>query len=172
MDKRSKTAAPAEAKRPPAPVAAQPDMARDEATRKAQLSGKIFPRNLTARAAYVVPGNPVITRPEDAVANCFPGLELDIRNLDRRFFPGLVFDYIGDGARLSYVDVYRDPDLMLDTPDAQRLYLQLSDQDMLDRLAAGLWYLDWIEQGKKRVSLHADGAPMADTTVWRFVRSL
>ena len=47
------------------------------------------PVNLTARAAYLVPGNPAITRPEDAVANCYPGLELDIRNLDRRFFPGL-----------------------------------------------------------------------------------
>src|SRR5215470_9056146 len=48
---------------------------------------KIFPRNLTAQADYLVPGNPVISRPEDAVANCFPGLELDVRNLDRRFFP-------------------------------------------------------------------------------------
>src|SRR3954469_7836135 len=77
---------------------------------------KIFPRNLTAQAAYLVPGNPVVTRPEDAVANCFPGLEMDVRNLDRRFFPGLVFDFVEDGARLMYVDVYEDPDLRLDTP--------------------------------------------------------
>ena len=55
---------------------------------------KIFPRNLTARAGYLVPGNPVVTRPEDAVANCFPGLELDVRNLERRFFPGLVFNFV------------------------------------------------------------------------------
>src|SRR5262245_6330297 len=44
---------------------------------------KIVPRNLTARAAIF--GNPAITRPEDAVGNCYPGLEIDVRNLDRRF---------------------------------------------------------------------------------------
>src|SRR5215472_5260807 len=58
---------------------------------------KIFPRNLTARAEFQVVGNPIVTRPEDAVANCFPGLELDVRNLDRRFFPGLVFNFIDQG---------------------------------------------------------------------------
>ena len=37
-----------------------------------------------------------IKRPflDDAVANCYPGLELDVRNLDRRFFPGLVIDFV------------------------------------------------------------------------------
>ena len=79
---------------------------------------KIFPRNLTAQADYLVPGNPVISRPEDAVANCFPGLELDVRNLDRRFFPGLVFNFVSFtvekvrgmhyGAKLAYVDVPED----------------------------------------------------------------
>src|SRR5258708_2733625 len=57
-------------------------------------SNKIFPRNLTARAGFSVAGNPAVTRPEGAVANCFPGLELDVRNLDRRFFPGLVFNFV------------------------------------------------------------------------------
>ena len=70
------------------------------AQQAAQQANKIFPRNLTAQAAYQIAGNPVVTRPEDAVANCFPGLEVDIRNLDRRFFPGLVFDFIESGARL------------------------------------------------------------------------
>src|SRR5947209_2202598 len=78
---------------------------------------KIFPRNLTARAGYLVPGNPVVTRPEDAVANCFPGLEVDIRNLDRRFFPGLVFEFVADGAWLAYVDALEDPDLQLPRPE-------------------------------------------------------
>lgn len=95
---------------------------------------KVFPRNLTARAAYRVSGNPVVTRPEDAVANCYPGLEVDVRNLDRRFFPGLVFEFVARadtgapytdpnryGALLSYVDVYGDPDLLFDTPQARRL---------------------------------------------------
>jgi hypothetical protein len=62
---------------------------------------KIFPRNLTARAGYIVTGNPTNSRPEAGVDNCFPGLEFDQRNLDQRFFPGLVFYYHrADGARL------------------------------------------------------------------------
>ena len=71
-----------------APVAPPPDETPPaEGDLRSHATYKIFPRNLTALAEYLVPGNPVITRPEDAVANCFPGLEIDIRNLDRRFFP-------------------------------------------------------------------------------------
>ncbi len=80
---------------------------------------KIFARNLTARAAHRVAGNPDISRPEDTVANCFPGLDMDLRNLDRRFFPGLVFEFVSgqsdtdpwQGARLLYCDALGDPDL-------------------------------------------------------------
>ena len=61
------------------------------------MINKILPRNLTARAAYNVPGNPPSTRPESGVANCYPGLEYDHRNLDRRFFPGLVFEFVSQG---------------------------------------------------------------------------
>ena len=50
---------------------------------------KLHARNLTARAAAVVRGNPVTTRPEDGVENCFPGLEFDQRNLDKVFLSGL-----------------------------------------------------------------------------------
>lgn len=53
---------------------------------------KLFPRNLTARAELLVRGNPVTTRPESGVENCFPGLEFDQRNLDSVFFPGLHFE--------------------------------------------------------------------------------
>src|SRR5271169_5183601 len=83
------------------------------------MNQKIFPRNLTARAAVTIAGNPVTTRLESGVANCFPGLEFDHRNLDRRFFPGLVFDFNSNsgsadlprtGARLVQVDT-ADPDL-------------------------------------------------------------
>src|SRR5713101_4246864 len=67
---------------------------------------KIFPLNLTSRAATMVTGNPVTTRLEGGVGNCYPGLEFDHRNLDRRFFPGLVFEF-GDsiGAPLLRVDI-------------------------------------------------------------------
>lgn len=152
----------------------------------AQRANKIFPRNLTARAAYLVAGNPVVTRPEDAVANCFPGLELDIRNLDRRFFPGLVFEFVEDGARLAYVDALQDPDLQVDNPEAQRVYKKLDIDpakaeelyntltgDEGAPLAKGLWYLDWIEQKGNRLSMdRARERPLDNSTVWRLVRSL
>ena len=54
---------------------------------------KIFPRNLTARADAIVRGNPMSSRPESGVDNCYPGLEFDQRNLDKAFFPGLVFEF-------------------------------------------------------------------------------
>ena len=160
-------------RRPGLPVAAEPaPNPQASAAQNANRANKIFPRNLTAQAAYLVPGNPVVTRPEDAVANCFPGLEIDIRNLDRRFFPGLVFEFISEGARLAYVDVYEDPDLKSDDAAAQKLYLQLSDDDLQDTLSKGHWYLDWIEQGGKRMSMHWQGEPLGDIFVWRLVRSL
>jgi Ferritin-like len=65
---------------------------------------KIFPRNLTARADAVVRGNPTNTRPESGVDNCYPGLEFDQRNLDKAFFPGLIFEFHrSDGAILHQI---------------------------------------------------------------------
>lgn len=65
---------------------------------------KIFPRNLTAKADYIVRGNPTNTRPESGVDNCYPGLEFDQRNLDKAFFPGLIFEYHrNDGAILREI---------------------------------------------------------------------
>lgn len=54
---------------------------------------KLFPRNLTAHADTVVRGNPVSSRPESGVENCWPGLEFDQRNLEKAFFPGLLFEF-------------------------------------------------------------------------------
>jgi hypothetical protein len=61
---------------------------------------KLIPRNVAAlrrgqnpnNAAKLVSGNPVSTRLESGVGNCFPGLECDLRNLERRFFPFLEVD--------------------------------------------------------------------------------
>ncbi|MFO1060514.1 MAG: ferritin-like domain-containing protein [Dongiaceae bacterium] len=139
--------------------------------------GKIIPRNLTARAAYQVPGNPTTSRPEDAVANCFPGLEIDVRNLDRRFFPGLVFDFVyGDssenGARLSYLDPLLDPDLQREAGWARTLFQQLTDTYKAP-LEADTWYLQWIELQGHRIGLvRPDGTPLHGLLVWRIVRSL
>src|SRR5262249_29790658 len=54
---------------------------------------KIVARNLTARADYLVRGNPMNSRTESGVNNSFPGLEFDQRPLDERFFPGLRFEF-------------------------------------------------------------------------------
>jgi rubrerythrin len=93
---------------------------------------KIFPRNLTARAAYVVRGNPVVSRPESGADNSHPGLEFDMRSLDRGFFPGLLFNFdFGVGARLV---------------DVQKPWLDSAAQDLRSSLRDGeteyfLWYL-------------------------------
>src|SRR5438105_11239924 len=66
---------------------------------------KLIPRNAAALRqgqsgeAAIRPGagNPVSTRLESGVGNCFPGLECDLRNLERRFFPFLEVD-IADNA--------------------------------------------------------------------------
>lgn len=61
-------------------------------------SRKIQPRNLTAHADAWVRGNSSATRPESGVDNCFPGLEFDQRNLDKRFLPGLEFEFHAGGV--------------------------------------------------------------------------
>ncbi|HEU0121784.1 MAG TPA: ferritin-like domain-containing protein [Bryobacteraceae bacterium] len=66
---------------------------------------KLFPRNLTAQAAKLVAGNPATSRPESGTDVCTPGLEIDLRALEERFFPGLLWDFErGDGARLVGMD--------------------------------------------------------------------
>jgi hypothetical protein len=90
---------------------------------------KIFPRNLTARADYVVRGNPVVTRPESGTDNTHPGLEFDMRNLDRAFFPGLLFDFqFTIGARVAAI-----------VPKYLPKSCDLTDADLKDGLF--LWYV-------------------------------
>ncbi|MBZ5594812.1 MAG: hypothetical protein LAP39_21415 [Acidobacteriia bacterium] len=139
---------------------------------------KIFPLNLTAQAAKVVPGNPVTTRLESGVGNCFPGLEYDHRNLDRRFFPGLVFEF-GDvtGAPLVRVDT-NDPDLDPATfeglpADAPKPAVQTALRTALNgdpgkALRQGSWVLASITQGSRTITV----TDQPGLTVWRLVRSL
>ena len=154
------------------------------------MTEKIFPRNLTARAERRVTGNPDSTRLESGVANCFPGLEFDHRNLDRRFFPGLVFDFNSNsgpadlprtGARLVQVDI-DDSDLNPgpDTTDARRAAAQALRQtlsgDTLTALGTGNWFLDKVTQGGREISMSTgpDGSssPQDGLVVWRLVRGL
>ncbi|QCB47664.1 ferritin-like domain-containing protein [Hydrogenophaga sp. PAMC20947] len=76
-------------------------------------SAKIVARNVAAirrfgdgtRTTDVVAGNPVATRLESGVGNCFPGLECDLRNLERRFFPFMEVESIGNHLVLANVDL-------------------------------------------------------------------
>lgn len=74
---------------------------------------KLLARNVAAfrrggsvdRQVRLVPGNPVSTRLESGVGNCFPGLECDLRNLERRFFPLLEVDIGDNEIRVVSVDL-------------------------------------------------------------------
>lgn len=157
------------------------------------MSDKIFPRNLTARADKLVVGNPVNTRLESGVGNCYPGLEFDQRNLDRRFFPGLVFEFISQidaakpdvtlaGVRLLSVEI-TDPELEralhASNPELAETAKQLRAKLLgaQNNLSEGLWYIDFLAQGGSQIPLYEtpiDGkqVPLDGLYGWRLVRSL
>ena len=75
-------------------------------------SVKLIPRNVAAlrvgdggSAVRQVPGNTVSTRLESGIGNCYPGLECDLRNLERRFFPFLTVDAEDGGLLVVGVDL-------------------------------------------------------------------
>jgi hypothetical protein len=154
------------------------------------MSSRIFPRNLTARAAVQVAGNPVNTRLESSVGNCYPGLEFDHRNLDRRFFPGLVFEFVTslqqeslNGARLVQVDL-SDRDIQAPAASASKVggpdaTLQRALRDALGgdkgrALREGPWFLSTVEQGGKTIRFSGTrNQPVLDgITSWRLIRCL
>ena len=75
-------------------------------------SPKLIARNVAAVRRFAdassltqtTAGNPVSTRLESGIGNCFPGLECDLRNLERRFFPFLEVDIGDDQITLVGVD--------------------------------------------------------------------
>lgn len=156
-------------------------------TEENSKSRKIFPRNLTARAAYQVAGNPVTTRLESGVGNCYPGLEIHLPALDRRFFPGLLFTFVDlsdnyppytepqrRGAKLIYVDL-TDPEIASGNPDAAE-YEDLSGAKGT-ALSTGIWYLHSVRQDGKEIFMYEyseDGSrtPLQGLAVWRLVSSL
>lgn len=50
---------------------------------------EIQPKNLSALLTYRGGGNPPSTHPQAAIANCFPGLEFDFRNIWKHVFVGV-----------------------------------------------------------------------------------
>lgn len=123
---------------------------------------KIFPRNLTAKADYLVRGNPANTRLESGVDNCYPGLEFDQRNLDKAFFPGLVFEFHrSDGAILHQI-----------VPDSEPTQAGLDETDNDPPL-----YL-WALVGRTAISQSEADPPafffngLDGLEVWRHVHDL
>ncbi len=136
-------------------------------------------------------GNPVSTLMESGVGNCFPGLEFDLRQLDVRFFPGLVFEFLGitpagpdgtQGARLTYAFPKGDP-IIADkyTDDGPDWVTDLKKQfagPAGTALGSGTWYLHFVEQDGKRImmydySLYQNGVglvPYEGETVWWIIR--
>jgi hypothetical protein len=148
---------------------------------------KVQPRNLTARAATWVAGNPSSTRLESGVANCFPGLEFDVRTLDARFFPGLFFRITTtpkrpapgappnqQGFRLLYLDYLEDP--MLPMTSEEPWVKALIEQylgPVKEAVSTGRWYLHAIEQGGKRIEMLDEQREFLDgELVWFFVRGI
>ncbi|HYH26487.1 MAG TPA: ferritin-like domain-containing protein [Blastococcus sp.] len=89
---------------------------------------KLQPRNRTARLAQGrAAGNPVVTELESGVGNCFPGLEIDLRNLDRRFFPFLTVDFVGDVVLVVEVALARAQQEQAAAPLLQELTALAAD---------------------------------------------
>ena len=136
-------------------------------------------------------GNPVSTLMDSGVGNCFPGLEFDLRQLDVRFFPGLVFEFPGvtpagpdgtQGARLLYADPGGDPIIAdggsTDGPDwITALKRQFAGPEG-SALGSGTWYLHFVEQDGKRIMMYDYGLyqnaasmiPYEGETVWWIIR--
>ena len=141
------------------------------------MNPRIIPLNLPAGLEHETPGNPVSTRLETSVANCFPGLEMDILNLDRRFFPGLIFEFVQNdpgspavyqrGAKLVATDGSDSaaPTNKEFTNHLQKLQALLANHAIfLDALIGA--------DGKRVDMFDAHGVPYDWDVTWRLVRSL
>lgn len=148
------------------------------------MTSPLRPLNSSARAA----GNPVSTLLESGVGNCFPGLEFDVRNLDRRFFPGLVFDFRGtleagpdgtQGAQLVQIEAYDDPMLDGDAPWVSALNAAFGGNPGAT-IGAGEWWLHAITQDGNRIEMYeflywqnsVTRVAYEGETVWWLIRSL
>lgn len=124
---------------------------------------KLFPRNLTARADALVRGNPVTSRPESGVENCFPGLEFDQRNIDSGFFPGLQFEmHHTAGVALRDFDN--------DAPSANFLRRADIEQGVFLAYVQGTFAsrITGVSPAQRVIRF----APPAGLESWRFVRDL
>jgi hypothetical protein len=142
------------------------------------VNGPLLPLNRTAHLSAAAAGNPASAHLASGVANCFPGLEFDHRNLDRRFFPGLVFEFddqldLGSmGAVVVAVDL-GDPMLQDPVVGTPELLTDLSaiQADIGSRSVS--WWLATVEQDGVLIDPSTVGGwPLLGSETWRLVRSL
>jgi len=141
--------------------------------------GPFVPLNLSARLQRSAVGNPAGARLASGVANCFPGLEFDHRNLDRRFFPGLVVEFADPvvaqpsmGGVVTLVDL--DDPVLADAagthPDLSADLAALAAEMAADPRA---WWIVRIVQGGVAIDPQAiHGLGLDSLGTWRIVRSL
>jgi hypothetical protein len=112
--------------------------------REVMMDGKfkLLPRNAAAWQAELVAGNTATTRLESGVGNCFPGLEFDIRNLERRFFPNLAVDFVGAVMVVAEVDLAAAQAAGLPAADLQTY--QMIAQDTASPNPDEFWIVDRI----------------------------
>ncbi len=107
-------------------------------------------------------GNPVSSRPESGVDNCYPGLEFDQRNLDRNFFPGLHFEFQrGDGAALASMRL-----------DDEQKASGLTDEDSPPDRPLYIWYLYGRTDVRQHEPVLFDGNRKWGIDVWRQIHDL
>jgi len=142
------------------------------------MSGPFVPVNLSARLQQSATGNPAAARLASGVANCFPGLEFDHRNLDRRFFPGLVVEFadplVAQPSMGAVVAVDLDDPVVADAaathPGLAGALATLAGEIKGD---ARSWWIVKIVQGGVAIDPQAiRGMALDSLGTWRIVRSL
>ena len=136
---------------------------------------KLQPRNATAWQTELIAGNTATTRLEAGVGNCFPGLECDIRNLERRFFPHLVVDFSGNTVVVVEVDIQSARSAGL-PPAALALYEAMA-QDVANPDPNVFWSIDRVAGnfgpfGTQDLRLRDLGGTNQPADAWTAIRLL
>jgi hypothetical protein len=151
---------------------------------------KLIPRNVAAlrpgqdaaAATALVAGNSVATRLESGVGNCFPGLEFDARNLERRFFPFLEID-IGQTAggvevmQIASVDLNAVAGATLSAADKQAYRTIAGDLDQgrswsVDRITGHFGPLGQLTFRLSELDNRSSGAGRLPPDPWTAARLL
>src|SRR5262245_27472573 len=137
------------------------------------IEPKLHPRNRPAWDLQRRSGNPVTTLLESGVGNCFPGLEFDIRNLERRFFPFMAVDLIGQSAIVVEINITAARASASLSPQQLSVYEQLA-RDIANP-ARPLWLIREITAnfgpfGDMTLNLSTTGQQGRPDDAWTAVR--